>query len=136
MVRQQYRLCFLQMSIAGDNRCFVGCGQFHQRTLQLDNMADGVQYRVPGVEPDIERHLVVAAARGVQFFPGIADFFNQTGFDIHMDVFQFRFELEFACGDFFSDTAQSFDNGFRLPARVIMPCLASILACAMLPAIS
>ena len=75
-----------------------------------------MQYRIPRVEPDIECHLVVAAARRVQFFPDLAQFFDQAGFYIYMNIFQFRFEHEFARGYFFPDTIQSFYDrvGFLL----------------------
>ena len=85
--------------------------------MQFNNFTDSVNNGVPGEKPDIERDLVVTAARRVQFFPGIPDFFNQAGFDIHVDVFQFRFELEFAFGDFFPDFGQCFDNGFAFGHR-------------------
>jgi len=86
---------------------FVSVGQIYQYALQLQNMPDGVNDRISRKEPDIERHLVVAAARGMQFFPHVTDLLNQAGFDINMNVFQFRFELESALGDLFPDAAQA-----------------------------
>ena len=70
---------------------------------------DGVAL-VAQVEAQIERDLVVAAARGVQLRAGVADAPRQLGLDVHVDVFELGLELELSRLDFRADLAQPGDD--------------------------
>jgi hypothetical protein len=65
-MRQEYRLRALQMRVAGDdNMAMRGCHS-HERSLQGMNQLLQLLDRIATVQPQVQAHLVVAAARGMQ----------------------------------------------------------------------
>ncbi len=58
-------------------------------------------------KPQIERDLVVATARGVQFSSGGADPFCEGGFDVHVHIFERFVPLKFSIFDLPLDRPQS-----------------------------
>jgi len=90
VVRHQNRLGPLQMSVPRHHRMLVFAGQHHTGFLQPGEQLDEAAAFLPEVQTHIEGHLIVAAAGGVQFFPGRADLFHQGFFDVHVDVFKLR----------------------------------------------
>ena len=59
------------------------------------------------VETQVERHLVVAAAGGVQLRPRRADAGGERRLDVHVDVFQFGPELELSPANLLPDLPQA-----------------------------
>ena len=69
---------------------------------------------VPQVETDIQRHLVVAGAAGVQTLPRLADLRRQPRLDVHVDVFQGNGEIELAGLDLLRGSLQPVFNGIHI----------------------
>ena len=100
MVAEGHRLRRLQMGEARHHRAGVGERLLGQRPLQVGDLRVERVDRVAHPEPEIERDLVVARARGVQP-PGIrADDLGQPRLDVHVDVFERAREREAAALDF------------------------------------
>jgi hypothetical protein len=59
------------------------------------------------VQSEIERDLMIAAARRMKSRSGSGDFLTQRGFDIHVHIFKPKVPLEFAARDFAFNFAQS-----------------------------
>jgi hypothetical protein len=71
-------------------RCGTLCQAGHQRPeLRVDRID-----RVAHPQAEIGRHLVVAAARGVQTLARLADTLGQAGLDVHVDVLEGGLEHE------------------------------------------
>jgi hypothetical protein len=87
-----------------------------QRPLQTRQAFDDRTHLVAQIQPHVERHLIVAATRGVQLAARRTDFFSQTPLDVHVDVFVGGREGEPAGVDFALDGAQT-KNDFRGVAR-------------------
>ena len=87
------------------------------------------------IQPHVEGHLIVAAARRVQFAAGRTDHLGQAPLDVHVNVFIGRRKSELAVVDLALNSLQAADDLAPI-ARGMMRCLASILACAMLPMMS
>jgi hypothetical protein len=91
------------MRIARHQNILVDLGQSQQRRLQgAQALADFRRLRLH-IKPQIERDLIVPAARRVQLRPRRADAFGQRGLDIHVDVFERTFPAEIARLDFSFD---------------------------------
>ena len=67
-----HRLGTLQVSVAGHNIARALLGLLAQHGNQLSNLALDMLARRAQVQPDVQRHLVIAAAAGVQPLAGIA----------------------------------------------------------------
>ena len=97
----------LQVGVAGHDHAEVVFGLFQQGALQAgDEGGDGLEL-VAQVEADVEGHLVVARACGVQLAADRADLFDQARFDVHVDVFEADLEVELAGFDFSQDLLES-----------------------------
>ena len=82
----------LEMRVAGDDHVRVPRPERHERPLHCAQRGgEGIGF-VAQIEPQIERDLVVPAARSVELRPGGPDPPRQLGLDIHVDVFQLRLE--------------------------------------------
>src|SRR5437899_2960170 len=68
-------------------------------------------------ESQIDRHLIVARASGVQAAGGRADQVCKAGLDIHVDVFKFRREFERPGLDLFQDRVQAVSDFFLIGRR-------------------
>jgi hypothetical protein len=67
--------------------------------LQFVEQAIGNINRIADPEFDVGSDLVVAAAARVQFAAEIAQLFDQSAFEVRVDVFEFRRERELATVD-------------------------------------
>ena len=100
VVTKAHRLGHLQMGKAGQDDIHVFFGQGQQCLLQIGQQpADQVNLAAQP-QAHIGRHLVVAAAAGVQAFAGIADQSRQARFDVEVHVFEVELPLEMTGFDF------------------------------------
>ena len=86
VVCQQHRLRALQMSVAGDDHLAVPFGQGQQRLLERDDALEVSDHRVPQVQLHVQRHLVVAAAAGVDLAAHRSHHLGEAAFHGHVDV--------------------------------------------------
>jgi hypothetical protein len=111
MVAQRDRLRHLQMGEAGHDRIgmFFGAGQ--QRGDQ--GFQCGIGFGASGLHPqaEIHRHLIVAAARGVEPARRRADDFPQPGFDMEVDILQRQILHQLAGFIFGGDLLQTLVDG-------------------------
>ena len=111
MVPECDRLCALQMGISRHDGCFVafrlvgygGNQLFQQRRDRIDLLHQ--------VHPQIQRHLVVPAARGVQFFSHISHTCRQHFLHKHMDILAGRVEGKRAAFQILEDPLQPRNQG-------------------------
>ena len=111
----------LQVRVAGHGRLGVARAEFDQRALHpAQRPANFRDFRAQ-VQAQVERHLIVARAGGVEFRARRADAGGQCRLDVHVDVFQPWLEDELPRRDLPADLAQTrFDAGaffFRQQAR-------------------
>ena len=82
-----------------------------QGQLQLAKLIVDLVDGVADPEPEIERHLVVAGAGGVQPAAAGPDHIGQPGLDVHMDVLERAREREGAGLDLAADLVQTSGDG-------------------------
>ncbi len=112
MVPERHRLRGLQMGEARHRVGSVLCGAIGQRAHQRGHLPVQPVQRVADPEAKISRHLVVAAAGGVQTLAGFADALGQPRLDVHVDVFEAGVEGEPPGLDFRPDRREAFaDRG-------------------------
>jgi hypothetical protein len=99
MMAERHRLRGLQMGEAGHRIGGVLGGALGQRAHQVGELRVEAVDRVAHPQAEIGRHLVVAAARGVQPLAGLADALGQPRLDVHVDVFERLGERERAALD-------------------------------------
>jgi hypothetical protein len=95
VVAEGDRLRHLQVGETGHYGVGVLLGQIDQRGLAGAEAGHNAVDRVAQVKADIGRHLVVAAAAGVQALAGVADFGGQCGLDVEVDVLPVERPVEF-----------------------------------------
>ena len=100
---RHHRLGALQVRVAGQDDVRVLIAALDERPLQIEQQAVDVRQRVADVQLEVGRHLVVAAAGGMQFAADVARPRDQRRLDVHMDVFEFGLPRKLAAGDFLSD---------------------------------
>ena len=135
VVGEQHGLCALQVRVAGHHRLRLALGEVDQRASQCPQARGG---RVAGgahEHPQVGRHLVVTRARGVQPPRRFADAFGERGLDVEMDVLAILAELE-APASISASMARRPSTIASRSAASMMPCLASMRACAIEPAMS
>ena len=103
-----HRLGALQMGVAGHNVACTLLGLVTKHVdklfdLALDMLAGGTQ-----VQPDIQRHLVVAAAAGVQPLARIADAGGQRLLDEGMHILGVGGDLQCAAVQILQNRVQTF----------------------------
>ena len=103
MMAERHRLRGLQMGEARHRIGGVRGGAIGQRAHHVGDLRRQPVDRIAHPEAEIGRHLVVAAARGVQAPAGLADALGQARLDVHVDVFQRRVEREAAGLDLLRD---------------------------------
>ena len=86
----------------------------HQRVHHIGDLAGNAVDGVTHPEAEIDRDLVVAAARGVQALARFADAFGQPRLDIHVDVFERAREGESARRDLVLDAVEPLGDRFRV----------------------
>ena len=96
MVGKSHGLRLLQVGVAGHHRFFVLFGHGEKGLFHFfEHFNDAVGF-LQKVQTGVQRHLIVAASGSVELFAGIADFGDEHGFHIHMDVFGGDVEFGFA----------------------------------------
>ncbi len=90
------RLCPLQVGVAGKDRLLLLTCPADKSPLKVGQLLDQLGGRSTAPEPQVESHLVVAAAPGVQTLAGLPDQLDQTPFDRHVNVFVASKHLELA----------------------------------------
>src|SRR5687767_11400600 len=75
------------MRVAGHDGVRIAVRESEQRFLQRDQRAYLLQQGLPREQPQIERYLVVAAARGVEPRRRLADALLELALDERVDVF-------------------------------------------------
>ncbi len=98
-----HRLRRLQMGETGHRIGGVLGGALCQGQHRVGNLGGQAVDGVAHPQAEIRGHLVVAAARSVQAFAGLADALRQACLDVHVDVFQRDIEGEAAGLDFCRD---------------------------------
>ena len=111
MVREQHRLCALQVRVARDHRPSLALGEVEQRAPQCREALDGPVAGGADEHPEVGGDLVVARARGVEPPRGLADALRQRGLDVEVDVLAVLAELEVARGDIRLDGPQAGGDG-------------------------
>ena len=82
------------------------CGLFDQRLLQRRQQLRDAVDLVAQPQAQVGRHLVVAAAAGVQLFSRVADQRGQPRFDVQVHVFECQLPVEAAGVDVGADLRQ------------------------------
>ena len=88
MVAKRDRLRALQMGEAGHDAIGMVGGADNQRVLKRAKACIDFINRAAHPEAEIGRHLVVAAARGVESAGDRADLLGEPRFGLHMNVFE------------------------------------------------
>src|SRR5436190_5303669 len=97
----------LQMSVTGHDKIDMFFGETKQGALQIPQARRHFRDLRLDVETQIERDLIVAAARRVQFRTSGANSFRQRRFDVHVDILERLVPLKSSRIDFFLNFAQS-----------------------------
>jgi hypothetical protein len=108
VMSEKDRLGALQMRVTRHDNIDMLLREMEQRALQRAKAGPDLSYLRLDVEPQIERGLIVAAARGVQFRARDADSFRQRRFDVHVHVLERLVPLKFSVFDLDLNFAQSF----------------------------
>ena len=103
MVAERHRLRALHVREARHHVGGMRQRLLGEHLLQPGDLADQLVDRVADPEPEIERDLVVARARGVQPPRRRPDEAGEPRLDVHMDIFQRAIEGEVALLDFATD---------------------------------
>ena len=117
VVRQGDGLRLLQVGIAGHDGVQVVLRNVQQDAEQLAEHLLRLLTGKFGVHAAIQRHLIVAAAPGVQAFARFADALGQQGLHVHVDVLRVHHPVDFARLDVRQNPAQAFDNLVRVRLR-------------------
>ena len=135
MMRQQNRLSVLHMRVARQNHLVILLSGIHQHmTKRKIGLHELLGERLDA-QARIGRNLVVARTPGMQAFTGLADTARQLALDGHMNVLVIDVEGEVAGIDILFDSGQALGNRL-LVLGADDAWAASILACALEPAIS
>ncbi len=111
MVPEGHRLGGLQMGEAGHRIGGMRPGLFGQAAHQVLDLGGDAVDGIAHPEAEIGRHLVVAAARGVQPLAGLADTLGQPRLDVHVNVLERLLEGELAALDLRRDAFQPGADG-------------------------
>uniref|UniRef100_A0A0N4ZJJ8 Transcriptional regulator n=1 Tax=Parastrongyloides trichosuri TaxID=131310 RepID=A0A0N4ZJJ8_PARTI len=112
-----HRLCGLQMGEARHNCCRVLFCTVQQGALQILQLRHGAVAGVAHPQAEVRRHLIIAAARGVQAPRRLADQLGQAGLDVHVDVFIGVAEGEGPVPDLALDDVQPAQDGLGVRRR-------------------
>ena len=86
-------LCPLEVGISGHDGLQVGLRLFDQHLLQLQRHADDDGDFPLYEEAEVQRHLIVPAAGGVEALARLADALGEQGLNVHVDVLVVQGEL-------------------------------------------
>ena len=104
----------LHMGVARHDGLQVGLRLLDEHLLQVQHHVDDLGDLLLDIQPEIHRHLVVAAAAGVQPLAGVPDALGEHGLDVHVDVLVLQGELHLSGVDVRQDDLQTLDDLFRL----------------------
>lgn len=113
-MRGEDRLGPLQVRVAGEDHVGIGFAARDERPLQFFEQLIDLVDRIADVELEVGGDLVVAAASGVQLASDIAELLDQPALDVHVDVFEFVAERQFAPLDLAEDLIECRLNPVRL----------------------
>ena len=105
-------LCSLQMGVAGHDGVFVLGSFLTDGFFQLEKLGDDGGDMPADKKAEVQRHLIVPGAAGVQAFACLADLLGQPGFDVHVDVFLIQPELHLALFNVQKDLRKALLDGF------------------------
>ena len=117
VVREPHRLRALQVRVTGQHRARVLGGACEQHRAQLKQPRARGERGVAQIQREVGGDLVVAAAPGVQAPGGVANFFAQPRFNVHVDVFERRVKTKRAALDFARNFAQPRDDARHVRRR-------------------
>ena len=117
MVCQYDRLCSLQVRISRKYRRCVLSGAINQRIDHVQHIALELLQGLSGEQPDIQSHLVVAAATGVQLACHGTDAVGKCPLDVEVDVFAIEPEHKGAGSYLVTDRVKSLDDLLSLVSR-------------------
>ena len=102
------------MGVGGYNQVLLALGHAEEGPLQFQQAGIDPVDRPTAVEPQVGRHLIVAAAGGVQLAAGIAQPVGQSRLNMQVNVFLGGGEGELPRGDFLANLLQGFADGIGL----------------------
>ena len=91
------------MRIARYDDGLISFREPNQGPFQFPELFNEINGCVANPEAHVCRHLIIPAPGGVQLLAGGTDFFNESSFDIHVDVFERGIPLEFTGVNFTLD---------------------------------
>ena len=104
----------LEVGVAGHDGVQVGLRLLHQHLLQVQHHVDNLGDLLLDVQAEVHRHLVVAAAGGVEALARVADTPGAQGLDVHVDVLVLQGELHLVRLDVRQNGLEAVDNLLRL----------------------
>ncbi len=110
VVGHQDRLGPLKVGVARHGRALDRGGFFHQGRAEAPEPGAQAGGRRLEVEAGVQGHLVVAAAGGVELFPGRPDELDQGPLQVHVHVFQLGIPLELPGGHLSGQFLQALDQ--------------------------
>ena len=116
-MRRQHRLRPPQVGVARDDEALLAGRKSEECPLQFEQPQIDPIDRPPAVEPEVGRHLVIAAPGRVELPPGIAEPRRQFRLDVQMDIVLRRGERERARGDLLPDRFERLRNRGGLRGR-------------------
>ena len=117
VMAERHHLRALQVRVAGEQRGRVRARLPAERQPRAIDRRHDLDRRAPRVEAQVGRHLIVAAARGVQPPRRLADDLDEAALHVHVDVFQRRIERALAGGDLLGHLVEPVDDGLGVGRR-------------------
>ena len=108
--REGDRLRALQVGVAGQDGVEVLPGLFAEHPDELTQLPLQGRDLVAQIEAQVHRHLVVAAARGVQPLARVADPRGELGLDEHVDVLGLGVERQLSALDVMKDPLEPLND--------------------------
>ena len=103
VVGEEDRLGGLQVGVARHDDVEVALRLADERVDQQVEIGGDLDDLVPQVEADIQRHLVVAGAAGMEPLARLADLRGEARLDVHVDIFEGDGKVELAGLDLLQD---------------------------------
>src|SRR5215207_6492806 len=89
-MRQQHRLCSLQVRVPGNNDFAMRFGKLEEGSLRVTNKSIEFVNRSPHPQTEIRRYLIVTTTSGVQLATQITGRLDQSSLDKRVHVFRRR----------------------------------------------